>query len=489
MTILTETTPEGTTLNLDELLTTENPTAKPFGILLSQNLGNSALVLSAPVQSLLERSEVANERGLEQKKDYEGYQIAQRPLDSTHAAKLAVYLLKGYVNAAITKRNKSGKTIPDTLLEFERVLGKQPYLGMQPMVANIRTCKPGGEGLRFTKEGGQIVVYLSDRDVLWIIDGQHRREGMRIVFEFLREIRDKRRYPKRQKLYSDGTDGDLSPEELHAWHEVYEVARAECTVVVEVHLGLDADSERQLFHDLNNLSKKVGPSLAFEFDNSNPINLFIKDELIVRENEGGFWKPKVEDKDIVDWHDDPGAISRKDLIAINAILFLNKTNIKGAHPADVDRVRETALRTWEKINEIEHFGEAGAKTKTVAAQPVVLKGIAKLTFDLAFGKHKDPQNLDKLISGIGLIDFSHANPMWRYYEFDEQKRKQFQIDTLSEYLPPTEGVNRDIGAVDGSGLMRFGAKHNDIYPIIGDMIRWRLGLPPRSRKEEKEPVA
>jgi hypothetical protein len=169
-------------------------------------------------------------------------------------------------------------------------------------------------------------------------------------------------------------------------------------------------------------------------------------------------------------------------------LFLNKTNIKGAHPADVERARETALRVWEKINEIENFGEPGAKTKTVAAQPVVLKGIAKLAFDLAFGKHKDPQNLEKLINGISLIDFSHTNMMWRYYELDEQKRAQLQIATLKDYLPPTEdGANRDIGAVDGSGLMRFGAKHNDIYPIIGDMIRWRLGLPPRPKKEEKEP--
>ena len=27
--------------------------------------------------------------------------------------------------------------------------------------------------------------------------------------------------------------------------------------------------------------------------------------------------------------------------------------------------------------------------------------------------------------------------------------------------------------------MRFGAKHNDIYPIIADMIRWKLALPSR----------
>jgi hypothetical protein len=30
--------------------------------------------------------------------------------------------------------------------------------------------------------------------------------------------------------------------------------------------------------------------------------------------------------------------------------------------------------------------------------------------------------------------------------------------------------------------MRFGAKHNDIFPIIGDMIRWKLNLPKRGEK-------
>jgi hypothetical protein len=476
------------TFNLDELLTTENPSSKPFGVLVGQNLGNNAIVLTMPLQTFLERSEVANERGLAEKKDYEGYQIAQRPLDPQHAAKLAVYLLKGYVNAAIMKRRKINEPVPEVLLEIQKNLGVQPYLGMQPMVANIRTCKPGGEGLRFNKEGGQVLVYLSDREVVWIIDGQHRREAMRIVFEFLRDIRDKRRYPKRQKLYTGATGEEISPAELHAWHEVYEVARAECTVAVEVHLGLDAESERQLFHDLNNLGKKVESSLAFEFDNSNPINRFIKDELIVHEDEGGFWKPKVEDKDRVDWHSDPGAISRKDLIAVNAILFLNKTNIKGAHPADVERARDVAIRLWEAVNEIDNFGKPEAKAKTVAAQPVVLKALAKLAYDFAFGKAKNPEHLEKLINGTSSIDFSHNNPMWRFYEFSEQQRIQYRLEGLAEFLPSsTDGANRDIGKFDEEGgFMRFGAKHNDIFPIIGDMIRWRLGLPVRPKREEKE---
>jgi hypothetical protein len=48
-----------------------------------------------------------------------------------------------------------------------------------------------------------------------------------------------------------------------------------------------------------------------------------------------------------------------------------------------------------------------------------------------------------------------------------------------EYLRAEDGSNRDIGKRDAKGRMRFGSKHNDIYPILGDMIRWRLKLPNR----------
>jgi hypothetical protein len=39
-------------------------------------------------------------------------------------------------------------------------------------------------------------------------------------------------------------------------------------------------------------------------------------------------------------------------------------------------------------------------------------------------------------------------------------------------------MKKDIGRFD-QGKMRFGTAHNDIYPVIGDMIRWKLHLPPR----------
>jgi hypothetical protein len=189
----------------------------------------------------------------------------------------------------------------------------------------------------------------------------------------------------------------------------------------------------------------------------------------------------VVEKDVTDWHEDTGALSRKDLVAVNAILFLNKSNIGGAPPPVVSPRTETAFRFWETVTQIAGFGEHGAKEKTVAAQPVVLKALAKLVYDFGFsprrGDHGDT-HLETLLSGLTDIDFGHDNPMWRYYEMSDAERDAAGLTPLKSYLPAQDGANRDIGKFQGN-VMRFGAKHNDIYPILGDMVRWRLGLPNR----------
>jgi hypothetical protein len=109
---------------------------------------------------------------------------------------------------------------------------------------------------------------------------------------------------------------------------------------------------------------------------------------------------------------------------------------------------------------------------------VVLKALAKLVFDFGFSARR-PDNADELLeillNGITDIDFSHDNPMWRYFDLAAADRESM-LPGLSSYLAATDGsTNRDIGAYQG-GFMRFGAKHNDIYPILGDMIRWKLAL-------------
>src|SRR5262249_40628941 len=147
------------------------------------------------------------------------------------------------------------------------------------------------------------------------------------------------------------------------------------------------------FHDTNNLAKKVAPGLALSFDRANPVNNFVKEAL-----EGNL--VHVVDRDIAvsDWNDDSGKISRKDLVAINAHLLLNKSNIKGAKHGEVEPRFPLARIFWTNVAQIPGFGQRGARALTVAAQPVVLKALAKLAYDFAFGRGSNLALSDQLLS-------------------------------------------------------------------------------------------
>lgn len=469
-------TPIGT---LDSLLEVGDTSARPYKVFVAHNLGNRAFLLSVPMHDFFSMSEVANERGAN------GEPIAQRKLDEPHAQKLAGYILKGLVSAAIERRTINKKPVSNAYIEIQKRLGKQPYMALQPIVTNIRTCDPAGANLAGYRmltrddETACFKVMLSQRDILWVVDGQHRRKGMDLAFEFLNLVRMQHKYPRKGSLYP-ASAAEATVEELEMWNECLEVARGFCTVSVEVHLGLGIDEERQLFHDLNRLAKKVETSLALQFDSSNPVNLFIKEVLF---DDVFTWEP-IE-KDVASWQEDSGQMTRKDVVAINAHLFLNKTNTSGAIPSDVEPKKDIATRFWRAVSSIQGFGVPQAKLMTVAAQPVVLKALAKLTYDFAFSKRKDPNAeslLEVLLEGIATLDFTHENPMWRYYDLNDAERESAGLVTLREFLPSDdEGFNRDIGKFDQvARVMRFGSKHNDIYPIVADMVRWKLRLPNRN---------
>jgi hypothetical protein len=464
----------GSTSSLDALINSGGTADRKIGVLVGHNLGHNTLILSVPMHEFFEISEVANEINLE-RGVHQDETTAQRPLDRKHAEKLAVYLLKGLANAMALRNQRQGLENPAGLTNIQRSLGKSTYMALQPIVANIRGIGPGGSsGLRFEREEKLINVYLATKDVLWVVDGQHRREAMRMLFEYLRQIQATTRLPKRPALFAFEGSGELSSDDARIWMGLYEIARTTCTVTAEVHLGLDSEQERQLFHDLNNLGKSVESSMAFDYDSANPINSWIKKQLI----DGGILRAGVVDKDVTDWRKDTGAVTRKDLIGINSILFLNKTNASTALPKHVEDQRHLAIRFWQAVSAVPGFGQPQAKHKTVIAQAVVLKALAKLVFDM---NKLSPDLVDKVINGMSMIDFNHTNLMWRYYELDEKDQGNFK--GLKDYLPAVSGGNRDVGGKfqdeDGTVMMRFGAKHNDIYPIIGDMIRWRLELPNR----------
>lgn len=454
----------------------------PHNVFIGHNLGHRVFTMSVPFRKFKDISAVGNQPD-------EGT-LTQRPLNEPHAKGLALYMIKGLVSAAKSLRVLQNKPIPPAFDEVLNTLGSQPYFSIQPLVCNIRDIPAGNigaGGIRFepleAKTGGTAAfrVYLADFHVLWVIDGQHRRHGAGLAIEFLEEVRQRGKYPAKSAVPAFKTR-PATEEEMLVWSEALNVTKGFATFTVEVHLGLNKDQERQLFHDLNRLGKKVDPSLALEFDSSNPITQFINNKL---RGEIGISVADVEPKD---WSEDEGALLLKELVAINAIAFLNKTNISGATPALIEPRIPVVQELWQRIADIPYFGVNRAKEKTVAAQPVVLKALAKVVYDLKFSNRR-PQNGDELfdlfIERLPDADFSHENPMWNYYNLSEGGRVDSNISGLHSYLPEDgPGVNRDVGSMQG-GFMRFGAKHNDIYPILADMFRWATGLPSR-RAEAQE---
>jgi hypothetical protein len=472
-------TSNGGLVNLDEAMKNQNSFGRPVKTFAGFNTGNRTFVVLMSLFEIQEFTEVANEQST-------STFIAQRKLDISHAHQIAKYILKGLLSSVDRKFRKEGAEVPTRLMEILDELGRQPYLSIPPIVASFRNCQPDGTNLKvmpmLVSEGDTACykIFINHGDVYWVIDGQHRRKGIQLVFEFLDYVITHRKYEKKA-LYSPGDRKEVSNDELSIWSECLQMSKS-CTIAVEVHLGLNQEQERQLFHDLNNLQKKVEKSLALQFDNSNPVNSFIKGVLI----DDVFHQEEfsTHEKDKVNWQDEENGLTRKDLVAVNALLLLNKTNINNALPMMMHGKEDTAKMFWERVLQIPGLKESRPRQKTVAAQPVVLKAMAKLVYDFFFGRNAEwttLQNQTILMDGIRTIDFSHTNPMWRYYSFTVDELKQNGLATLGEYLPDNAEGNRDIGNFDSANEFRFGAKHNDIYPIVGDMIRWRLGLPKRRK--------
>ncbi len=461
---------------LDALTDAGDVNETPFNVFIGHNLGHRVFTLAIPFRKFYDISDVANDR--------EAGPVAQRPLDANHAKKLAVYMVKGLVSAAQMRRIALGKEVPEAFEEILKMLGDQPYFSIQPLVCNVRNVPPGAtgpngiRGVRLETKMGETAafrVFLSERHVLWVVDGQHRRHAADMALTFLETVRQTGRYPGKGAVLFADKGRQVTEQEMVVWNEAWDAARSYATLSVEVHLGLTIEQERQLFHDLNRLGKKVDASLALQFDSSNPITHFIKRAI------AGDLQMHLSDTEAKDWSEDTGSLMLKDVVAINAIAFLNKGNIAGATPTVVEPREPVVFELWGRIVEIPNFGADRAKEKTVAAQPVVLKALGKIAYDLNFSNRKPADSEDlwnKFLDKIPEIDFSHQNPMWRYYEMSEDEREKENLKGLANYLPEETGMNRDIGSFQGS-FMRFGAKHNDIYPVLADMIRWYCDLPSR----------
>lgn len=451
---------------------------KAYPVLVNSAFGTQTLLMNLPVEEFIARSIVPNQAGISLGDDL-GDIPSQRPINPAHAQGLALYMMKGEISAQLKRATERG-ALTDALSKIQAEVGPESYYGVAPIVANVQLRNNAKVELK----DGWLHLFIDDVEVFRVIDGQHRREGRDILLKWLKSVIETGRYPVGRRtgisLYvpADGRV-EVKPEERRIWGEVYQnVLRS--GFEISLHMDLSTEQERQLFYVLNNLVRSVESSMAFDFDESNPVNQFIKGVLI------GELKLRVVPKDVA--ARDEGEVALKDLVAVNSILFLNKTNVRSATPPVVAARQAVARDFWAKVVQIPGFSESGAKKKTVAAQPVVLKALAKLVYDFAFAQDEEVY-LDELLEGItnpAQLDLSHQNKLWRVYDLAPADReKMFQ--GISEYLPPEGTGNRDIGGFDpATGVMNFGAKHNDIFPVLGDLIRWQLKLPKRQHRIKAE---
>ena len=249
---------------LNELINRGDTANLSINAYTSNNLGNPTLVSKIPLFDFYRMSDVANERSAN------GEPVAQRKLDIKHATSLARYILKAVLTAAINEHSNTEDTLLNTKNELRNIVGSQPYTALQPLVANLRTAGLNGCNMKgsniYTSTGEPVglKVWLSQQDILYIVDGQHRRKAIQMVIEFLDEIKSDHKYTtKKSSIFPHNRDDRTVPdEELNVWYECDNITRKNFTVSVEIHLGLNIEQERQLFHDLNNLGKKVEKSLA-----------------------------------------------------------------------------------------------------------------------------------------------------------------------------------------------------------------------------------
>ncbi|ACT92222.1 DNA sulfur modification protein DndB [Dyadobacter fermentans] len=461
---------------LDSALDSSGNVGKPIKTFVGYNTGFRTLTLNMSLYEVNEMTEVANEQSLNT------IEVAQRKLDISHASSIAKYILKGLLAAISNSPRLNGSS---SFARISKAMGEQPYIAIPPLVASLRNTGFGGSNLQVlplktigSEEVACFKIFLSQSDTLWIVDGQHRRKAIELVSDFIRHVLTYHKYPARGPiLLYDGGKEQIGGDELFVWQVCLEKMK-ECTVAIEVHLGLDVEKERQLFHDLNNLGKRVDRGMALQYDGSNPVNTYIKDHLFATIfPESGIQEiTERQRKDGIE-----SGFTHQEVVSINALLFLNKTSIQSATPSQVDAKIELANRFWKTVAEIPGISSVDARRDTVAAQPVVLKALAKLTYDFHSEKKRTwniPEYQKQLWEAIASFDFSHENPAWRYYQLESDEIEEMGLTSLESYLPSIEDGNRDLGQFS-NGMFHFGAKHNDIYPIIGDIVRWYAKLPSR----------
>lgn len=464
-------------------------------MLLGSNLANTTLSLTMSMEEFYAASEIASAARIAALR-LANDKIAQRAFDETHARKLARYMLRGFLGTVQylwTNDPEIDEDTKETLDNFLADLGHGPYQALQPFTANIRECKPDGSDLLLNKtpDGRQTVV-LRSQQKLWIIDGQHRRAAYKMFREWLDTLVSAMRYPAEKKgglfVPEDREQLEMAEHDLTIWSTVRDIVLNRCTVDVTVHLGLTPDQERQLFHDLNNLGKKVEPALAHSFDTANPVSQFIRDYI------DGSNTPLLGALEIVDTGGKKGgknaklpdaAFFRDDISQIHALLFAGQTNQASITSGRLVREQhDKVMRFWGHLTRYPDWAQPGWGARTLLAQPAMVKALAYLFYALGNERSQeyDQPAFQRYMDALATqkIDFAPTAPLWRLYELTDQERHDHDR-RLDDYLTPDVGRTPFTKPDTAGGSLQFASSTRDVMRYIGDLVRYDLKLPPRKK--------
>lgn len=422
------------------------------------NLGSNTMLTSLDIGTFLLQSMVGNDplKGA----------VTQRKLDMSHAQKMAVFIFKGLVNFAMEKRKQEGK-VPEEIQKVATYLGTQPYYAWSPIVGSIRDSITEISVDVVAADEGELVLKLRSNQLIWVVDGQHRRMAWKIVLDFLNQLVRDRKYVKAGGLVPTEMK-QVSDDSVSFWHEALMYYTDRFSVSIDLHFGLTIEQERQLFHDLNNLQKAVSTSQAQAFDQSNPINIFTHR---LSESEM-FSDAQIIDDGRVEW-DSEAWMKLDHLNAINARLFLNQTTISGARPADINPREDKAWSFWEAVTKIPNVFN---RKESVAAQAALLKGLARAYFDILWSRRPEGELVaEQFLEGLRIIDFSHDNPLWEIEYMKDDDVASYP--RLLDYLPE-KWRQKQIGE-RVEGKIRFGSRHNESILVLPGIIRYLAKLPPR----------
>ncbi len=425
------------------------------------NLGSTTMVTTIDLGTFLTQSQVGND-------PLKG-EVTQRKLDMNHARKMGVFIFKGLVSYTMALWKEKGRPIPEEVLAIASYLGEQPYYAWAPIVTSIRDEVRNIRVISVPGVEGELILSLRSNQVIWVVDGQHRRIAWKIVLDYLNQLVRDRKYTKSSGLVPSDLKSISSEETVVFWHEALAYYTERFSITMEVHFGLILDQERQLFHDLNNLQKTVSTSQAQAFDQSNPINIFTH-----RLREDGLLDGiEIVEDGRVDWNDK--AWMRLDALnAVNARLFLNKTSISGAKPSIVSEREEDAWAFWGAVTKIPGIFH---RDRSVAAQPAMLKSIARVYFELLWGREPEGKpDAEKFLERLPKIDFSHKNPLWNLPNIKEEELSRYA--GLMDHLPDNwrEKALVDVVIED---KIHFSSRHNEVILVLPGIIRYLAKLSPK----------